>query len=79
MKGSGRYVVILIHDYDNHPILLTLDPYTDLYPMVDFLLHEVAIPFPNIHLSLSRCPRLLVSGILHQLCPTLHFLRKFIA
>ncbi|XP_020236756.1 transcription termination factor MTEF1, chloroplastic [Cajanus cajan] len=61
---------------DMHPLLLTCDPYTHLYPLLDFLLHEVPIPYDHVHLSLTRCPRLLVSSVDHQLRPTLHFLRK---
>ncbi|QCD90420.1 Mitochodrial transcription termination factor [Vigna unguiculata] len=61
---------------DMHPVLLTCDPYSQLYPLLDFLLHEVPIPFPDVHLCILRCPRLLVSSIDDQLRPTLFFLRE---
>ncbi|CAJ1932040.1 unnamed protein product [Sphenostylis stenocarpa] len=61
---------------DMHPVLLTCDPYSHLYPFLDFLLHEVPIPFPDVHLCILRCPRLLVSSVDNQLRPTLRFLRE---
>ncbi|TKY69663.1 Mitochodrial transcription termination factor-related [Spatholobus suberectus] len=61
---------------DMLPSLLTCDPYSQLYPLLDFLLHEVPIPYPDVHKSVLRCPRLLVSGVDRQLRPTLHFLRE---
>ncbi|MBA0627543.1 hypothetical protein Godav_005043, partial [Gossypium davidsonii] len=51
-------------------LLLTSDP----LPPVNFLLHEVTLPFPHLPLSLTRCPRLLVSSVPTQLRPTLLFL-----
>ncbi|KAK7407384.1 hypothetical protein VNO78_09257 [Psophocarpus tetragonolobus] len=61
---------------DMHPSLLTCDPYSHLYPLLDFLLHEVPIPFPDVHLSILRCPRLLVSSVDLRLRPSLHFLTR---
>ncbi|GMI75340.1 EMBRYO DEFECTIVE 93, SINGLET OXYGEN-LINKED DEATH ACTIVATOR 10 [Hibiscus trionum] len=55
---------------DMCPLLLTSDP----LPPINFLLHEVPLPFPHLPLSLTRCPRLLVSPVATQLRPTLHFL-----
>ncbi|XP_010258319.1 PREDICTED: transcription termination factor MTEF1, chloroplastic isoform X2 [Nelumbo nucifera] len=59
-----------------HPQLLTCDPYTDLYPIFDFLLNEVDIPFSDIRKSIVRCPRLLICSVRDQLKPTLYFLRR---
>lgn len=61
---------------DMYPQLLTCDPYSDLYPIFDFLLNEVAIPFPDIRRSIIRCPRLLVCSVDEQLRPALSFLRN---
>ncbi|XP_028761996.1 transcription termination factor MTEF1, chloroplastic [Neltuma alba] len=61
---------------DMYPQLLTCDPYFDLYPVFDFLLNEVAIPFPDIRKAIMRCPRLLVCSVDEQLRPTLSFLRN---
>ncbi|KAE8719790.1 myb family transcription factor family protein [Hibiscus syriacus] len=44
---------------DMCPLLLTSDP----LPPINFLLHEVPLPFPHLPLSLTRCPRLLVSSV----------------
>ncbi|PPD87089.1 hypothetical protein GOBAR_DD15975 [Gossypium barbadense] len=55
---------------DMCPLFLTSDP----LPPVNFLLHEVPLPFPHLPLSLTRCPRLLVSSVPTQLRPTLRFL-----
>lgn len=60
---------------DMHPKLLTSDPYYDLYPILDFLLNEVGIPFPDIRKSIIRCPRLLVCDVESQLRPTFGFLK----
>lgn len=62
--------------FDMFPQLLTSDPYTDLYPVLDFLLNDVLIPFPDVSKSIVRCPRLLVSDPDKQLRPTLQFLKK---
>ncbi|XP_047255557.1 transcription termination factor MTEF1, chloroplastic isoform X2 [Capsicum annuum] len=62
---------------DMHPKLLTSDPYTDLYPIFDFLLNEVAIPFNDIRRCIIRCPRILVSSVEKQLNPTFQFLKEF--
>ncbi|KAF3431480.1 hypothetical protein FNV43_RR26211 [Rhamnella rubrinervis] len=61
---------------DMHPQLLTSDPDYDLYPVFDFLLNEVEIPYPNIRKSIIRCPRLLVCNVENQLRPTLCFLQN---
>ncbi|KAJ7943453.1 Transcription termination factor like [Quillaja saponaria] len=61
---------------DMHPQLLTCDPHYDIYPIFDFLLNEVEIPFPDIRRSVIRCPRLLVCSVNGQLRPTLCFLRN---
>ncbi|WCJ39382.1 Mitochondrial transcription termination factor family protein [Euphorbia peplus] len=61
---------------DMYPIVLTSDPDLYLYPIFDFLLNEVGIPFPDIAKSISRCPRLLVSNVPNQMRPTLIFLRN---
>ncbi|KAL4015805.1 hypothetical protein IC575_023407 [Cucumis melo] len=60
---------------DMYPKLLTSNPDYDIYPIFDFLLNEVQIPFPDIHKSIIRCPRILVSDLDHQLRPALKFLR----
>ncbi|KAK2969023.1 hypothetical protein RJ640_007888 [Escallonia rubra] len=62
--------------FDMHPQLLTCDPYTDLYPIFDFLLNDVSIPFPQVRKSIIRCPRLLICSVDEQLRPTLRFLRE---
>ncbi|PON54132.1 Mitochodrial transcription termination factor [Parasponia andersonii] len=59
---------------DMHPKLLTSDPDYDLYPIFDFLLNEVGIPFPDIRKCIIRCPRLLVCDVDGQLRPTFGFL-----
>ncbi|KAI4314145.1 hypothetical protein L6164_027081 [Bauhinia variegata] len=61
---------------DMHPQLLTCDPHYDLYPIFDFLLNEVKIPFPDIRKSIIRCPRLLVCSVDERLRPALLFLRN---
>ncbi|KAL2345922.1 hypothetical protein Fmac_007207 [Flemingia macrophylla] len=58
-------VVILIHGYDNHPVLLTLNPYTDLYPMVDFLSMRWPSPSPT-----STSPSPVAPGSLSPASPT---------
>ncbi|XP_022776842.1 transcription termination factor MTEF1, chloroplastic-like [Durio zibethinus] len=55
---------------DMYPLLLTSDP----LPPINFLLQEVPLPLPHLPLSLSRCPRLLLSSVATQLRPTLRFL-----
>ncbi|KAB1208102.1 hypothetical protein CJ030_MR7G013041 [Morella rubra] len=60
---------------DMHPQLLTSDPHSDIYPVFDFLLNEVHIPFPDLPKSIVRCPRLLVCSVTDQLRPALSFLR----
>ncbi|KAM3304258.1 hypothetical protein P3S67_015290 [Capsicum chacoense] len=59
------------------PNSLTFDPSTDLYPILDFLLNKVAIPFNNICKCIIRCPRILVSSVEKQLNPTFRFLKEF--
>ncbi|XP_057432988.1 transcription termination factor MTEF1, chloroplastic isoform X2 [Lotus japonicus] len=61
---------------DMLPQLLTRDPHRDLYPILDFLLHEVRIPYPDVQKSILRCPRLLVSSVEERLRPSLCFLRE---
>ncbi|KAK7307097.1 hypothetical protein VNO77_39856 [Canavalia gladiata] len=61
---------------DMLPALLTCDPYSQFYPVLDFLLHEVPIPFPDVQKSILRCPRLLVSDLDLQLRPALRFLKE---
>ncbi|XP_041014025.1 transcription termination factor MTEF1, chloroplastic [Juglans microcarpa x Juglans regia] len=60
---------------DMHPQLLTSDPHSDLYPIFDFLLNEVSIPFLDLSKSIIRCPRLLVCSVTDQLRPALSFLK----
>ncbi|KAK6922008.1 Transcription termination factor, mitochondrial/chloroplastic [Dillenia turbinata] len=62
--------------FDMLPRLLTADPYADLWPVFDFLLNDVQIPFYDIRNSIIRCPRLLVCSVDDQLKPALCFLRK---
>ncbi|CAI0405994.1 unnamed protein product [Linum tenue] len=61
---------------DMYPRLLTSDPYLDIYPIFDFLLNEVGIPFPEISKSISRCPRILVCSVEAQLRPAFEFLQS---
>ncbi|OWM75931.1 transcription termination factor MTEF1, chloroplastic [Punica granatum] len=62
---------------DMYPQLLTAEPYADLYPVFDFLLNEVRIPFHDIKKSITRCPRILICSVPDQLRPTHSFLRSF--
>ncbi|XP_042503799.1 transcription termination factor MTEF1, chloroplastic [Macadamia integrifolia] len=59
-----------------YPQLLTCDPYTHLYPVFDFLINDVGIPFHDVRKSIIRCPRLLISSVRDQLKPALYFLRR---
>lgn len=59
-----------------YPQLLTCDPHLDIYPVFEFLLNEVQIPFPDVRKSINRCPRLLICSVGDQLRPTLFFLRR---
>ncbi|PIN24068.1 hypothetical protein CDL12_03189 [Handroanthus impetiginosus] len=61
---------------DMYPELLTADPYDDVYPIFDFLLHAVQLPFREIRKSIIRCPRILVSDLGTQLKPTFEFLTE---
>lgn len=61
---------------DMYPQLLTADPYYDVYPILDFLLNTVQIPFSEIRKSITRCPRILVSDLETQLMPTFDFLTE---
>ncbi|KMT12463.1 hypothetical protein BVRB_5g103920 [Beta vulgaris subsp. vulgaris] len=61
---------------DMYPLLLSSDPHLHLYPVFDFLINDVQLPFPDVSKSIIRCPRLLVSNVDHQLRPTFYFLRK---
>ncbi|XP_077214205.1 mitochondrial transcription termination factor family protein [Tasmannia lanceolata] len=58
------------------PQLLTADPYSDLYPVFEFLLNDVKIPSRDIRKCIIRCPRLLICNVSDQLRPTLYFLRR---
>ncbi|KAL7148956.1 hypothetical protein ABFS83_05G008200 [Erythranthe nasuta] len=62
---------------DMYPQLLTADPYDDIYPILDFLLHTVELPFSEIRKSITRCPRILVCHPESQLKPTFSFLSEF--
>ncbi|KAK9119220.1 hypothetical protein Scep_017313 [Stephania cephalantha] len=62
--------------FDMFPSLLTCDPHSHLFPVFDFLLHDVAIPFRDVEKCVIRCPRLLVSNVDRQLKPALYFLRR---
>ncbi|KAF6165486.1 hypothetical protein GIB67_023315 [Kingdonia uniflora] len=59
-----------------YPHLLTCDIHTDIYPVFDFLLNDVEVPYRDIRKCISRCPRLLVCDVEDQLIPTLFFLRR---
>lgn len=61
---------------DMFPQLLTADPHAEIYPVFEFLLNEVEIPFPDIPKSVVRCPRLLVSSVENQLKPAFKFLKE---
>ncbi|KAK6139352.1 hypothetical protein DH2020_026905 [Rehmannia glutinosa] len=61
---------------DMYPELLTADPYSDIYPIFDFLLNTVEIPFPDFRKSIIRCPRLLVSDPETRLKPSFEFLTQ---
>ncbi|XP_004490085.2 transcription termination factor MTEF1, chloroplastic [Cicer arietinum] len=61
---------------DMLPELLTYEPHDDIYPLLDFLLNEVRIPYPDVQKSILRCPRLLVSSIENRLRPALCFLKE---
>ncbi|XP_050237887.1 transcription termination factor MTEF1, chloroplastic [Mercurialis annua] len=63
---------------DMHPSLLTSDPHSSLYPIVDFLVNEVNIPSHEVSKCITRCPRLLVSSLDSQLRPALFFLRDYL-
>ncbi|KAL8157274.1 hypothetical protein AgCh_002106 [Apium graveolens] len=62
--------------FDMHPQLLTCDPYIDLYPVFDFLLNEVNIPFLDIRNAVVRCPRLLVCDVDDIMRPAFCFLKN---
>ncbi|XP_057777239.1 transcription termination factor MTEF1, chloroplastic [Salvia miltiorrhiza] len=61
---------------DMYPELLTADAYEDIYPILDFLINVVRIPFPDIRKAIIRCPRLLVSDPDTQLRPAFQFLTE---
>ncbi|GAU37666.1 hypothetical protein TSUD_220910 [Trifolium subterraneum] len=61
---------------DMLPELLTCEPHNDIYPLLDFLLNEVEIPYHHVQKSILRCPRLLVSSIENRLRPALCYLRE---
>ncbi|KAL6566461.1 hypothetical protein OROGR_002076 [Orobanche gracilis] len=56
LSAAGRIL-------DMYLELLTTDPYTDIYPIFDFLLHTVQLPFPEVRKLIIRCPRILVSDL----------------
>ncbi|KAM7269322.1 hypothetical protein ACFE04_024819 [Oxalis oulophora] len=60
---------------DTHPQLLTTDPSISLIPIFEFLLNEVKIQTLDLPRTISRCPRLLVTDIKHQLRPALCYLQ----
>ncbi|KAJ8773682.1 hypothetical protein K2173_006332 [Erythroxylum novogranatense] len=60
---------------DSKEMFLLLGSQHDIYPVLDFLLNEVNVPFSDISKSISRCPRLLVSGVPDQLRPAFIFLQ----
>ncbi|PKA50707.1 hypothetical protein AXF42_Ash017586 [Apostasia shenzhenica] len=59
-----------------HPCLLTADPETSILPVFRFLLQQVGIPFADLRLSASRCPRLLLSSVPDLLLPSFTYLRR---
>jgi mTERF domain-containing protein len=61
---------------DMLPQLLTCEPHNDIYPLIDFLLDEVEIPYNHVQKSILRCPRLLVSSIENRLRPALCYLKE---
>ncbi|KAL5722860.1 hypothetical protein ACHQM5_006327 [Ranunculus cassubicifolius] len=61
--------------FDMYPQLITCDIYLQLYPVFDFLLNDVKIPFNHVRKAIIRCPRLLICSVEDQLRPTLGFLR----
>ncbi|XP_022887561.1 transcription termination factor MTEF1, chloroplastic [Olea europaea var. sylvestris] len=76
LSSMGLEASALGRILDMYPLLLTSDPYSDIYPIFDFLLNTVEIPFPEIRKSIIRCPRLLVSDPETQLKPTFEFLKQ---
>lgn len=76
LSSMGLEAAALGRVLDMYPLLLTSDPYSDIYPIFDFLLNTVEIPFPEIRKSITRCPRLLVSNPETQLKPTFEFLTQ---
>ncbi|KAH6798487.1 Mitochondrial transcription termination factor family protein [Perilla frutescens var. frutescens] len=69
LSAAGRIL-------DMYPELLTADPYADIYPIFDFLINTVEIPFPDVRKSIIRCPRLLVTDPETQLRPAFEFLTE---
>ncbi|KAK6133660.1 hypothetical protein DH2020_032570 [Rehmannia glutinosa] len=76
LSSMGLELTAIGRILDMYPQLLTADPYFDIYPIFDFLLHTVKLPFPEIRKSITRCPRLLVSDPETQLKPTFEFLTE---
>ncbi|KAG6398862.1 hypothetical protein SASPL_140333 [Salvia splendens] len=76
LSSMGLDIAAVGRILDMHPKLLTTDPYADIYPIFDFLLHTVEIPFPEIRKSITRCPRILVSDLEAQLKPAFEFLSE---
>ncbi|CAN1321503.1 Transcription termination factor MTEF1, chloroplastic [Linum perenne] len=58
------------------PTILTSDSYCDIYPVFDFLLNDVGIPYKKIYKVITRCPRLLLCSVECQLRPTFEFLKS---
>ncbi|KAI3452853.1 hypothetical protein Pfo_009516 [Paulownia fortunei] len=76
LSSMGLELSAISRILDMYPQLLTADPYADIYPIFDFLLHTIELPFPEIRKSITRCPRILVSDPEAQLKPTFEFLTE---
>ncbi|KAL3840570.1 hypothetical protein ACJIZ3_025161 [Penstemon smallii] len=76
LSSMGLHLSSIGRILDMYPHLLTSDPYYHIYPILDFLLNTVEIPFPDISKSITRCPRILVSDPETQLKPTFEFLTQ---
>ncbi|KAL6513914.1 hypothetical protein OROHE_019370 [Orobanche hederae] len=76
LSSMGLEISAIGRILDMYPELLTANPYSDIYPIFDFLLNTVEIPFTGIRKSLIRCPRLLVSDPETQLKPAFEFLTQ---
>uniref|UniRef100_A0A1S2XJ21 Transcription termination factor MTEF1, chloroplastic n=2 Tax=Cicer arietinum TaxID=3827 RepID=A0A1S2XJ21_CICAR len=76
LSSMGIHRNVMGRILDMLPELLTYEPHDDIYPLLDFLLNEVRIPYPDVQKSILRCPRLLVSSIENRLRPALCFLKE---